>query len=356
MSKLRFALLASLTLAACTQSRVPLGTHDAGAEDGAVRCGPATCAAGEVCCNASCGICAPFGEGCIAIACPFTCGAEVCEPGVSACCPGCAPGQSMCAGPGGECPPVACPPPTSCADGSECFDGQECCTSCDGTSFCAEPGTSCPDLLCPPRECESDVDCGMGAACCSDCGGGSFCSEGPCPLCPDPDVCRPMDAVGEGFCDLALGVVWDGASCVSISGCSCSGADCGRLHSSLEACEAVTAMCTSMGGCTTDLECGNASWCDPCAHGSCPACADCVQDCAPSPCATGEAPTCRLRRPECGDGVAIVRDGCWVCVDAHSCEPFAPGDCRETGCPAGSTCTACFAGHACLAEGMACAF
>ncbi len=57
---------------ACVPSARP--PRDAGApppRDGgaAVRCGNNTCGAGEFCCNASCGICAPAGGACIQLFC-----------------------------------------------------------------------------------------------------------------------------------------------------------------------------------------------------------------------------------------------------------------------------------------------
>lgn len=41
-------------------------------------CGPSLCAAGEVCCNPSCGICTPPDGACIEIACCTTCDCAVC--------------------------------------------------------------------------------------------------------------------------------------------------------------------------------------------------------------------------------------------------------------------------------------
>jgi hypothetical protein len=45
-----------------------MATRDA-AQDGNLECGPRTCAAGEYCCSASCGLCAPMGAMCVAISC-----------------------------------------------------------------------------------------------------------------------------------------------------------------------------------------------------------------------------------------------------------------------------------------------
>lgn len=356
MSLLRSICVGSLlVLAACTTSRVPLGSDDGGTRDGGgATCGPTTCGAGLVCCNESCGICARPGEGCITIACVHTCGGDECLPGVTACCPSCGDEPEFCAGPGGECPPVACPPPT-CEDGTACREGQICCPGCSGPGICVDEGTGCPDIACPPS-CTTDDDCGFGGVglCCSDCVGGGYCSEdGSCATCPGD--CGPMDARGVGFCDAFLGWAWNGMDCEPLSGCSCEGADCGEVSVDESDCASLHAHCASR-PCSSDGECDTNEWCDPCAHGSCPVCADCVAACVDSRCATGESATCRMVRPECGDGgTAIVVDGCWLCVDAYTCERFPIGDCRSTGCPDGSTCTACFMSNVCLEDGMACA-
>jgi hypothetical protein len=38
-------------------------------DGGGERCGDSICSAGQFCCNASCGLCAAEGEGCVTIAC-----------------------------------------------------------------------------------------------------------------------------------------------------------------------------------------------------------------------------------------------------------------------------------------------
>lgn len=77
-------------------------------------------------------------------------------------------------------------------------------------------------------------------------------------------------------------------------------------------------------GCATDADCPADAWCDDCAHGSCPACEDCVADCRPHGCPTDPEPACDEARPVCGPaGVAVVADGCWICVDRATCEPAA---------------------------------
>ncbi|MFK7988609.1 MAG: hypothetical protein AB8I08_21495 [Sandaracinaceae bacterium] len=48
--------------------------------------------------------------------------------------------------------------------------------------------------------------------------------------------CGAQDAFGEGLCNALLGFKFDGAECVSFSGCSCLGADCDATYNSLDAC------------------------------------------------------------------------------------------------------------------------
>ena len=59
------------------------GIHGRDGGGGAVACGKTTCAAGQVCCNASCGICVATGGGCTqqictALSWTYTCGRSIC--------------------------------------------------------------------------------------------------------------------------------------------------------------------------------------------------------------------------------------------------------------------------------------
>jgi len=56
-------------------------------------------------------------------------------------------------------------------------------------------------------------------------------------------LCHAMDAQGVGACKMILGYVWDGTQCTMISGCSCQGADCGKLFTSLQDCQQTQAHC-----------------------------------------------------------------------------------------------------------------
>ncbi|MCZ7677432.1 MAG: class I SAM-dependent methyltransferase [Sandaracinaceae bacterium] len=67
--------------------------------------------------------------------------------------------------------------------------------------------------------------------------------EGAC-----SDACAPMDAFGEGLCAAYFGVKWNGTACEGVGGCSCVGADCGRLFSSEAECMTAYAGCSGAPG------------------------------------------------------------------------------------------------------------
>ncbi len=90
------------------------------------------------------------------------------------------------------------------------------------------------------------------------------------------------------------------------------------------------ATCEIFTPCDSDRECADHQYCDPCASSSCPACTDCVGACVMAPCESESAVGCAVERPECAeDEVGVVRDGCWVCVNTATCQPY-DGDCRSS--------------------------
>ncbi|MCA9596046.1 MAG: hypothetical protein KC776_22180 [Myxococcales bacterium] len=155
-------------------------------------CGTATCSAGEYCCNASCGICAKPGEGCVAIACePVPCGAVTCGAGEYCCDASC----GTCAKQGEACTPSqGCP-------GQQCGD-----TTCAAGQFCCDP--ACGQCASTKVECAGLVSC----------------------------ACEPQKAEGTGLCDGFFGYKWTGGGCVGVSGCSCVGSDCDKLYMDEPAC------------------------------------------------------------------------------------------------------------------------
>jgi len=76
------------------------------------------------------------------------------------------------------------------------------------------------------------------------------------PPAPLPS-CLPMDAVGAGDCAVALGFRWDGSRCRAIGGCGCSGTACAQLFVSEKGCISAMAQrclpCTAMVATVTGL-------------------------------------------------------------------------------------------------------
>lgn len=132
-----------------------------------VQCGSNTCGAGEFCCNESCGFCAPLGGTCTEQACNGNCAnGTPCPTGYScdsasgqciedrtACGPNtCATGQTccnascgICVGPNESCSAEAC---ETCADGTICPQGHSCSNTSAGTAGCV------------PNNCDAATDCG----------------------------------------------------------------------------------------------------------------------------------------------------------------------------------------------------
>ena len=77
-------------------------------------------------------------------------------------------------------------------------------------------------------------------------------SYGDCPVAPPPDSCDPQLAEGVGFCELFLGWKWDGLDCVPLSGCECSGPDCGNLYPEVDLCKDAHLGCGFGPDCTPD--------------------------------------------------------------------------------------------------------
>lgn len=110
-----------------------------------------------------------------------------------------------------------------------------------------------------------------------------------------PPPCARMDARGEGLCALFHGYAWDGRSCVGVSGCSCVGDDCGRLFENLDDCNAAHAGCvgTACGG-FLGSTCGPTEWCDYIDSGTPCGFADGGGSCRPRPefCTAEFRPVC----------------------------------------------------------------
>jgi len=116
------------------------------------------------------------------------------------------------------------------------------------------------------------------------------CDDGTDPLCPMPEP-----TCGAGEVAAVQGSCWQ---CVNARTCRPWG-------------EA---------GCADDMGCSPTERCDTCATSSCAACDDCVAACVEHGCPTETTLTCRCARPTCDPGfVAVIQEGCWVCVDLATC-------------------------------------
>lgn len=130
-------------------------------------CGLSTCEAGEVCCNASCGICTPPDGFCTQQICDPAdlepCGDAVCPLGEVCCNASC----GICTPPGMACTQQACERPTkpACASDADCELAQDYCTGCDCRALA--PGESLPPCDGPGVQCLVDPCADRKAACVS---------------------------------------------------------------------------------------------------------------------------------------------------------------------------------------------
>ena len=88
--------------------------------------------------------------------------------------------------------------------------------------------------------------------------------------------------------------------------------------------------------CKKDANCKDNEYCNICATSSGPLENDCIAACETHKCTTEENATCDLERIECGEEFAIVREGCWVCVDSVTCNDIVE---RDTHCDDGGEIT-----------------
>lgn len=182
--------------------------------------------------------------------------------------------QRLCArqqecGRGEECiGPEGCGIPWTCQPAPPCTRDLTTYCACDGTSFMAS--STCPGrpylrrgacgIIPPPPDagpgyctisgvmCRIGVPCRIDACTTCTCGGDTVaCAIDPgCGMdggTEPPPICPPQDARAVGACALFLGYAWNGAECVGLSGCSCSGSDCRSLYRDPMACEIAHRLC-----------------------------------------------------------------------------------------------------------------
>ncbi len=242
-----------------------------------------------------------------------------------------------------QCPDGSRVPWCTCEDGTwECVDSPEdqCAGSepgcgvdsdCPADEYCDSCATSsCPDCEdcvpgCLPHDCETEPEpaCDLAR---SDCEPGQVAVvRDGCWLCVDQVTCEPED-VRDDHCD-------DGSQLMCDEVAGCNEWEISAIQLTCWVCvDPETCRPWGEPGCTSDGDCAPDRYCDPCARGSCPGCEDCVPDCLPHGCETETEPICNMLRPDCEPGqVAVVRDGCWVCVDRLTCQPA-----RDTSCDDGT--------------------
>jgi hypothetical protein len=113
-------------------------------------------------------------------------------------------------------------------------------TICGSTIACEEELANCQAFPTCPAGTQQVTSCDPNDPTCSQvtlCGHTISCQSGA-------SHCAPQRVSGDGFCDAFFGYGWNGRFCEGISGCRCSGADCGNLYMSKEQCESAYATCT----------------------------------------------------------------------------------------------------------------
>jgi hypothetical protein len=210
--------------------------------------------------------------------------------------------------PDGQTPPGGCIVNEDCGDGEYCAHPEGDCPPGAPTGTCTPRPMACDQIYQPVCGCDGTT---YGNACEAAGAGVNVALQGECRAvqCDDgtgPDCPMPEPECPPTFIAAVQGGCW---ACV----------------------DPVT--CQPETRCVTDVDCGPDDRCDTCAHGSCPVCDDCVSACVPHGCQGENVVECNAVRPDCGEGqTAVVREGCWACVDLATCEvPVPPGECEATG-------------------------
>ncbi len=156
-------------------------------EQATLVCGANTCVAGEMCCNPSCGICAPPGG---------TCTQEICDVTAPTCDLICVAGQH-CALVEEQCATPPCSAAPACVADEACMGPIiDCAAPPDGCNYvgsgCVNEQWTCGELVCaPPDACELMCDPGKHCELVEE-----QCSVAPCPRAPQ--------CIGDDECTLPV--------------------------------------------------------------------------------------------------------------------------------------------------------
>lgn len=210
-----------------------------------------------------------------------------------------------------------------------------------GEAGCQEDGDCSPSQYCEPCASSSCPDC-------DDCVAG--CEDHGCATEAEPECNMERPDCGEGN----VAVVDEGCwVCVEMETCQ-PARDASCDDGTVPTCEMVPPVCEpyeilayrnscyiclnpsnclawGQAECQGDFDCAPTHRCNPCGTSSCPECLDCVPACTPHGCPTEDTATCNMVRPDCTEGVAVIQDGCWVCVGLEACQPL-----RDTSCDDGT--------------------
>ncbi|MFH1532591.1 MAG: Ig-like domain-containing protein [Pseudomonadota bacterium] len=156
------------------------------------------------------------------------CTGDACDPEIGACVFFALPEGIPC-GPGAICADGECV--VLCQD--ECTAGEVGCDDQTPWSCIVPPGGICTIKVVDDPCLEGEV-CAAGECCTSACNG-SLCGDDGCG--GSCGSCCPLELNSYGLCDMMLGIIFDGESCVYISGCSC-GPDCEYFFDTIQECEA----------------------------------------------------------------------------------------------------------------------
>ncbi|HJL17537.1 MAG TPA: Kazal-type serine protease inhibitor domain-containing protein [Sandaracinaceae bacterium LLY-WYZ-13_1] len=157
-----------------------------------------------------------------------------------------------------------CTPATPCDADADCADAEWCdfpigalCGADDREGVCRPRPEGCLAVYRPVCGCDGGD---YGNACEAAASGTDIAYRG---ACDGGDRCAAQDVTAVGPCAAVLGWFWDGASCVSLSGCECRGSACGFGWSSRETCESAHLGCdTEDDACTPTDACPGGQYCD----------------------------------------------------------------------------------------------